>query len=130
MFRAKNNRHLLQSLILHVSLLFIFLGCGEISNKTQDYLGKTPQDKAVIYSEVEEKKREVALQKEKNTKVAFIKETLVNQQKVQIIATKHDTLLSKWWLLAIGISIITIIYFIALLMKKQKIILEQLQKKD
>ena len=121
MFRVKNNFFIL----LHVSLAFLFFGC-DISNKNQAYISNSSQKEVLIYPK-ESKEIEKEDEKKKSNPL-FINETLVNKAKLQERKKSNQSILSKWWLLAIPISIFIIIYFIRLLMRKQKIILEKMKE--
>jgi len=121
LYRVKNKLFI----FLHVSLAFMFFGC-DISNKNQAYISNSSHKEILIFpkdtKELEKEDEQI------KSNPLFINETLVNKTKLQEKETIDQSILGKWWLLAIPISIFIIIYFIRLLMKKQKIILEKLNE--
>lgn len=117
MFRVKNKLLVL----LHVSLALLFLGC-EINNTNQNYLSNTSHREALIFP----KETKATQKEEEKSNPFFINESLVNKTKLQEREKSSQSLLSRWWLFAIAISIFTVIYF----MRKQKIIFEKLQKRS
>ena len=120
MFRAKNKLFIL----LHVSLVFLFFGC-DINNKNQAYISNSSHKEVFIFPK---ETKEIQKEKKKKSNPLFINETLVNKAKLQKRERNNQDILSKWWLFAIPVSIFIIIYFIRLLMRKQKIILETLKE--
>ena len=120
MFRVKNKLFIL----LHVSLAFLFFGC-DVSNKNQAYISDSSHKEVLIFPK---ETKEIQKEEKKKSNPLFINETLVNKAKLQKRERNNQDILSKWWLFAIAVSIFIIIYFIRLLMRKQKIILETLKE--
>jgi hypothetical protein len=119
LFKVKNKLLIL----LHVSLAFVFFGC-DISNKNQAYISSTSEKEALIHPKIQKDIKE----EEKTNNALFINETIINSEKLQEKERKVQSSLGKWWLLAIPISIFIVIYYIKLLMRKQKIILEKMEE--
>ncbi len=118
MFKVKNKLFLL----LHVSILLLFLGCDESLPKSQNYINHN--NTLVSFSHI---KIDNDTNNTKKRKKLFSQESVINKDKLQHTNQKKTTI-SSWWIYAIFFSLIIVIYFIVRLMKKQKIILENLKK--
>ena len=113
-------------MLLHVSLVIFFLGCDEGNPKSQNYLDHNETYSSVVYLKIDKDNNE-KIKETIHTKNLFSNKSVVNKDKLQNIKTKNYIALDSWWLYAIIISLFIVIYFIALLMKKQKIILQNLK---
>ncbi|MEA3521496.1 MAG: hypothetical protein U9R50_00835 [Campylobacterota bacterium] len=123
MFKVKSSIILL----LHVSIISFFLGCDLNSNKNQNYVSAPADDRALIYSKSDQDTIKT-VEKNSTQKPLFVNETMINKNKLQKRDPENQTPLGIWWIFAIGISIIVILYYIKLLIRKQKIILEKLEE--
>jgi hypothetical protein len=114
-------------IFLHVILIFFLLGCDENNPKSHNFLNKNSHDQTLIYP-----KKEILKDSEEEAsqeRQIFQNEHIINAQKIQEQAPSSHGILSLWWIMAIVISLGIIIYFIKLLSKKQKLILDKLQEK-
>jgi hypothetical protein len=112
--------------LLPLILILFFLGCDESRPRSHNYLSKDSNHQALIYP-----KQEISQDSQDETsqeKPIFQNEHIINASKIQKQEPASHSILSLWWILAIVISLGIIVYYIKLLSKKQKLMLDTLQE--
>ncbi len=119
MFRAKNNISVLY-ILLHVSVIFIFSACDENEIKSQDYINHN--ETLISFRHIDIKRD--SKKRADNGSYGF-KKSVIKSENLKDVKSKKYISLNTWWLYAIVVSLIVVLYFIVRLVKKQKNILEK-----
>ncbi|MEA1920003.1 MAG: hypothetical protein U9N52_09200 [Campylobacterota bacterium] len=118
------------SVVLLSLLMFIFFGCNESNLKSQNYLLGSLDHNSLNYTHAQEKKSQAEREEKEEEKNLFVNESIINEEKLNDSALDDKDIFNPWWLLAIPVSLMIIIFFIRLLLTKQKTILQKLQEES
>lgn len=112
-------------IFLYLIVLLFLLGCDESHPKSHNFLAQSSHDQALIYpKEAIDSKQEAASEKQ-----IFQNEQIINDHKIQKREPSSHSILSLWWIVAIALSLIIIVYYLKRLAKKNRQMLEILQEK-
>jgi len=110
-------------IFLHVIVFFLLWGCNESHPKSHNYLSQNTH--TLIYPKEANDTEEEATKE----KAIFKNEQIINAQKIQKKEPSSSGIFSLWWIVAIALSLIIIVYYLRRLAKKNRQMLDILQEK-